>query len=735
MMLTNQQFSLCISDKNGSILSFHNGKKEFIHTGGENRPLFTIRFRNNQGETVDITALEFTTFRIERAQTGDMDSLAMYYSSAEKLPVTVKVAVQCPLNKTFTYWKLTVHNESDLYIDWIDFPDIVVPDDLIASGGEARVFWPAMEGCLVEDAGLRDRTWLKYGSVGYPSKGWEGYYPGPCPMQFMAYYDKNGGLYLGAHDDACNVKAIEYHRQEDGIRLEYRLFPGGVQSGAYEMQYPMVLGIFEGDWHDAAEIYRQWVDKSALSKPLKLYENDKLPEWIKESPVVVTYPVRGVKDTGDMTPNEYYPYTNAIPHINRLSEELDSKMLALLMHWEGTAPWAPPYVWPPYGGEAILRDFVDALHERGNLAGVYCSGIGWTNESVLVPEYSRKAQFQEENLEAVMCAAPDGSVPNSLICNGPIRWGHDMCPSNEVVGDIVVNEIKKIVKSGCDYIQYFDQNLGGASYFCYSRNHGHPPAPGQWQVDAMRSIMQRLTDVVEQGGTQTVIGCESAAAEPYLPYLMFNDLRFNINYFYAKPVPAYAYVFHEYINNFMGNQNSSCAAISMEKSPDNLLFRTAYSFAAGDMLTVVLKNQGEIHWDWCTPWDVPKVDQQSIKMLIRNLNAWRRGAAKPFLCFGRMEKPYTLTGTYEKELVLNSGEKHLYPSLLTSRWISPEGKEAQIVVNYSMDVQEFGLESESLSGRELKVYYQPEGNNCDTVICSEVNKLSVPPLSAIMFEI
>ena len=53
----------------------------------------------------------------------------------------------------------------------------------------------------------------------------------------------------------------------------------------------------------------------------------------------MTYPVRGHVDLGDMTPNELYPYTNALPILDDLTKAFDSKVMALLMHWEGSAPW------------------------------------------------------------------------------------------------------------------------------------------------------------------------------------------------------------------------------------------------------------------------------------------------------------------------------------------------------------------------------------------------------------
>lgn len=121
--------------------------------------------------------------------------------------------------------------------------------------------------------------------------------------------------------------------------------------------------------------------------------------------------------------------------------------------------------------------------------------------------------------------------------------------------------------------------------------------------------------------------------EPFIRHLGFNDLRYTIPFAFAKPVPAYAFVFHEYAVNFMGNHNTFSLRFPTADNPDSLLFRTAYSFAAGDMLTVVLKDNGEIHWDWDLDWDTPAPDQEAIQALIRNLSAMRRGRGQTISAF------------------------------------------------------------------------------------------------------
>lgn len=720
---------------NGDLQSFVYHGREMIFRSSQPRALFTIRLRQPDGTPEDLSALAAKQFGVERSDQDGQTLLTLRYFQLAGKPLDATVQVRCPDGEALSYWRLSIDNRTGLPIDHVDFPTVVVPNDLVGTGGDARVFWPAMEGALVENVEFREKSPWKYRPIEHPRMGWLGLYPSSCPMQFMAYYGRQAGLYLATHDAECHPKGIEYHPHAGGgIQLDYRLFPGAVTAEHWEMPYEMVLGGFVGDWYDAADLYRTWRDRSKMPRPPRLASNPAIPDWFAKSPVVVTYPVRGQKDLGDMTPNEYYPYTRGVEPLRRLGQEMGAPVLALLMHWEGSAPWAPPYVWPPYGGTSDFDEFVRAMHADGHLVGLYASGVAYTWRSNTDPSYGMEKEFAEKKVFNYVNIAPDGKPAENGVCAGPHgqRMGYDLCPANAWVRDTVVAEVEKILPSGVDYLQYFDQNLGGSSYRCYARYHGHPVGPGLWQNAAMDEIFTRINAAVRQSGRKVLIGCESAAAEPFLPQLLFNDLRFNINLRFAVPVPAYAYLNHEYVNNFMGNQNSVRECVDLARSPLNLHQRLAYSFVAGDLMTVVLRGGGKIGWEWGTTWDVPGPDHDSLVRLIKNLNAWRVGVGKPYLVYGRMLKPLELRGAATIPMIRPLGGQYDLPSLFTSRWQS-EGKRAQIVVNYTPEPQ-----SCVLVGRgeeQVSLYRQPEAA-AESLTFSRDGELPLrlAPLSAVLVE-
>ena len=680
-------------------------------------PLFSMRLLEENGTFFKISAADAQTTEIVQSS----DVIEITYKDIQQTDLDITVVIR---NQDGISFSLRLKNRTKYLVEWIDFPQIIVPNDLVGNGGKSRILWPFNEGTEISDICARDDLWHSYIEPEYPSRGLAGLFPGAVESQFVAYYDDRGGIYLGAHDNQGNLKCIEVFQKDGGIKLQFRLYPGIGFGESYCMDYDMILLPFDGDWHDAADIYRQWFDVCAPKDFVKIGENPNLPDWYHEMPVIVTYPVRGRHDADVMAPNQLFPYLNVMPHIEKLEQALGGKIMVLLMHWEGSAPWSPPYVWPPYGGEEALQKLICALHEKGHLLGVYCSGLGWTQHSGTT-FYDQEAQYKEQNLWRHMCASPKGEVLESTICRG-LRYGHDLCPEQSFTIDTLNHEVDCMTKAGIDYIQILDQNHGGLSTFCYSKIHGHPPAPGSWQIRAMKKLIEGFRTVAEHHGKKVLFGCESAAGESFIPNLLLSDNRFNLNYFMGRPVPLYAYLYHEYVNNFMGNQVCGHFAWDHDSTPDNIYYRMAYAFSAGDMLTLVIDENGSPTWNWGDSSSKTLPPQEETIQFAARLHAMQRRFPE-FLHTGRMQKPY---GVQSDTTIfrLRTGRELADQTVMVSAWRAQNGKEALFAVNYTSRPAEAVI---SLDGRCATLYMETEQR---PIIGSET--IHMPPLSvlAIVFD-
>ena len=383
---------------------------------------------------------------------------------------------------------------------------------------------------------------------------------------------------------------------------------------------------------------------------------------------MVSYPVRGIHDMDEMKPNKLYPYTNALPLIDELGAACDSRLLVLLMHWEGTAPWAPPYVWPPYGGEEKFNAFKDALHERNHLLGVYCSGFGYTLRSNLIDSYNKEEEYKDRALVRGMCADKP-----TYICREQ-RSGYDICPASPVGREILREAYTPLLSQNLDYVQILDQNHGGGQYFCHSREHGHAPAPGVWMTTSMQELLGEWNDLAKS----TLLGCESAAAEAFIGNLSFSDNRYEINYEYGVSVPLYAYLYHEYLRNFMGNQ---VEAYFEDADENTILYRLAYSYSIGDSMTLVLNEDGEILPRWGLREFSHLPDKKTVLTLVHNLVAAYKGTAGKYLYNGRMLPTPAVTCESVTFNRRNGRNPITLPAILATAWEASDGDRALLLVN------------------------------------------------------
>lgn len=243
----NNYYKLTLNKQNGAIQSIEKNGKNMIVAGNVEMPLFEICFRDKANSGEVIRTYSDQAEKCDISQTKNKITIA--YSQFEGMDVSAVVTVDVAKNSPFMNWNIEVDNNTPYLMDYIDFPNVVVPNDLVATGGDSRIFWPAQEGVVVEDMKVRETGIRKYHPIEYPSLlGWLGLYPSSAQMQFMAYYSNKGGLYMATHDDKFNVKGIEYCRAgENGIKMEYHLFTEGAGIGKYKLPYDLVIGTFEGD--------------------------------------------------------------------------------------------------------------------------------------------------------------------------------------------------------------------------------------------------------------------------------------------------------------------------------------------------------------------------------------------------------------------------------------------------------------------------------------------------------
>ena len=645
--------------------------------------LFSVRLTDRQGNTADYSSTQATAVEVVEGS----QIKVVYSDFPEKITVTAFIAKK---ETGFTI-RFSVQNATDKIVEHIEVCPIIVKP-FIGNGGTGRILFPYNEGALVENDDLRAPSHLRHIEPDYPTITCSGLFPNMLCSQFLAYLFEGRGLYVGAHDEARGTKELDYYAidEEKNIKIEIRLYSGKGYGEDFATDFDMVYSFFDGDWQDGAEIYKKWFYSHLPSGLKKVKDNKNLPDWYYDFPIILTYPVRGYYDMDEMSPNELFPYINILPYVDKFSKATGAKIMVLLMHWEGTAPWAPPFVWPPFGGEDELDKLFIALKEKGHLLGVYCSGFSFTEQSNILPSYDCKEILKDKEIFKAFCAGRDGKVRRSTVCEGQ-RSGYDICVASDKGREILNEAYQPLFDKKLDYVQILDQNHGGSQLFCYSNEHNHPPCVGPWMTAEMQKL---LTEWNEKAGN-TLLGCESAASEPFIQHLLFSDNRFELTHFIGKAVPLFSYLYHEFLHNFMGNQVSGLLPA------ESFLYRMAYSFAAGDMPTLVLHPKGIIlsKWGQTDTQSVPV--EEEVLTFIKNLREFYL-SNREIMCFGNMIKPLlyeTGTVTYACEY----GRSYTAQEVLSTAYAFGDTK-IQIFVNYNKEDKDIIFLGEKITVKAFSVF-------------------------------
>lgn len=236
---------------------------------------------------------------------------------------------------------------------------------------------------------------------------------------------------------------------------------------------------------------------------------------------------------------------------------------------------------------------------------------------------------------------------------------------------------------------------------CYASNHDHAPNPGADHTRMVRAFYAELAAMLRAMGSAMILGTEHAAAEPFMSALTLNDLRPQVGCQLGIPIPLYQYVFHECADNFSGNECLAYQYIPCREYPENLLYRIAYGFAAGNLLALSMRAGGLVDWGAGSDWSAPPPNQEHVFTLVRRLNALRRQYPQ-FLRHGRMQQPTAEFQGDSYELSLRKKRREL-DAFFCRRWEAPDGTSATFVINYLPREQTIHMHAAAGETRALRL--------------------------------
>jgi len=277
-------------------------------------------------------------------------------------------------------------------------------------------------------------------------------------------------------------------------------------------------------------------------------------------------------------------------------------------------------------------------------------------------------------------------------------------------------------------IQFFDQNCNAATFPCFGEGHGHPPIPGRWMAQAMEETVEQFRQAVREAGEDAVIqSTENPCNEFCLPLFHQSDVRVSPpTSGLASFVPVYHYLYHECM--ILHGMMSTGA------EPYALSIRNAYNGVWGEIPGAVLTGDGSLlnreTFNWAE-WE-PKVGSNDDALaMMRAVTLMRRGEGRPFLVYGRMQRPAQVLGVEVLEWE-HDGRRHAVPAVAHAAWESPEGRHGVVLANWTTEPREVTVVDQRLGERVSIHIAAAEGATTEAAADDGGVPVAMPALSCVL---
>ena len=496
LVLGNKFIEIRLSAFTGGLLSINNKrtKNSYIESE-EGSPVFYLwtllsdklhphgPYFGNDSEPVKIQIPGKATFRLYEFKEGNLESsIIVTHKLLGNIDVVYTIMVK--KDNPLTYWYIMVDNHhKDLrwgQVVGVGFPQLV---GLKLSG--RPINW-----ILVRPNRFGEKIPDPLGNAGkYPVNLC---YEGMASMMWMDFYDAKGdnGLYVASYDKTLLMTELESEPDagEKTMRLglrKYAYVPPG-ESWASE---PYIVGVHEGDWHWAADAYRDWAE-SWMKRPV-------VPDWVKE--VDGWYGVGlGSKQYHD---NDAVYRFKDIPSLYEVAEYVGLNWIEVWGQMVMNGCYRFYYPDPFLGTIAELKQAIAEIKKKQGHIGFYINIQAFDPRLPQLPErYQGKIPSDVpipnwmDEFKNYAAMHFDGSYVRQYIRHDEWSDGHRiMCTASEGWRRYLMYwGIEKYVKEYGANVMYIDQVSSPPIEYCFNLLHGHKHhgACVQGRIETLRRMLK-----------------------------------------------------------------------------------------------------------------------------------------------------------------------------------------------------------------------------------------------------
>lgn len=673
-------------------------------------PLYYLTLIKKGDGVIKLSSLDAELFEIHRESTNQGEILTARYGRHRSADVEVECSVLLEPDSPLSKWRISIKNKTDYGIRGLYYPVIQVPATLSESGKADRFIYPGGEGEMTEEPGKLTGLYRR------------AQYPGPAAVQMQAYYDDTAGLYQATYDDGGNVKHFGLARTDAGfdLTLEHNYDERPGQS--FALPYETVVGVFHGDWYEAADLYKEWASKQYWCAK-KISQRSDIPDWVKEPRPVLEYECRAdyQRVRGETTfpnsdyPNgKFWPAKKVVPLSKRYAAIFGTPVTVWYNGWEKFGnPAGPVDTFPPLEGAEGLRDAMEEVRKDGFQPVMAAWGNHWHYKRSAAG-YDGWARFEAEGRP--LAALND---KGEVVKSGGIETSYvPLCSGSEKTQKVFVDYFQELMNFGAVGLEFDHQAW---PTICYSDKHGHPPGYGAWMCSKTTEFLRKIRQTAKHRNPQATLSTEGA----YEPWIQEVDFMLNRPYQLRK-TPLFTYLYHEYIPLLGGDGRFEVS------HPDEELMLHALNFVYGHFSFVMV---GSNDYDFEANPNYP------IFNFLNHLFEAQRTYAHKYLLTGSMLKPVKLKSSRVTVDAWLPPEKDTpdpprieVPRVIHGAWKSADNKLGYLLVNWSAEPDNATLTLASKVGPVVVTTGKARKSVSEASVKSGEIVVSVPARNVVLVE-